>query len=109
MLDTGHVPEVWTKGFIVPIYKNKGSRDNPDNNSGITILSCMGKLFTTILNTRVNVFLESYGILGEEQAGFRKTYGINDHMFNLKCLIDLFLFRKNKLFCALIYRLQEGF
>ena len=68
----------------------------------ITILSCMGKLFTTILNTRINDFLESYGILGEEQAGFRKTYGTNDHLFNLKCLVDLFLFKKKKLFCAFI-------
>ena len=49
------------------------------------------------------MFLESYGILGEEQTGFRKTYGTNDHMFKLKCLIDLFLFKKKK------YRLQKGF
>ena len=52
----------------------------------------MGKLFMTILNTRIKDFLESYGILGEEQAGFRKKYGTNDHLFNLKCLVDLFLF-----------------
>ena len=102
VLNTCHVPEVWTKGFIVPIFKKKGSRENPDNYRGITILSCMGKLFTTILNTRINDFLESYGILGEEQAGFRKTYGTNDHLFNLKCLVDLFLFKKKKLFCAFI-------
>ena len=58
----------------------------------------MGKLFTSILNTRINCFLESYGILGEEQAGFRQTYGTNDHLFNLKCLVDLFLFKKKKYF-----------
>ncbi|MEW8548127.1 MAG: reverse transcriptase family protein, partial [Candidatus Thiodiazotropha sp.] len=102
VLDTGCVPEIWTKGFIVPIFKNKGSKENPDNYRGITILSCMGKLFTSILNARINDFLESYGILGEEQAGFRKTYGTNDHLFNLKCLIDLFLFKKKRLFCAFI-------
>ena len=48
VLNTGHVPEVWTKGFIVPIFKKKGSRENPDNYRRITILSCMGKLFATI-------------------------------------------------------------
>ena len=53
-----------------------------------------------------NMFLESYGILGEVKAGSRKNYGTNDHMFNLRCLIDLFLFKKKKLFCA--YRLQKG-
>ena len=55
-LNTDHVPEVWTKGFIVPIFKKKGSRENPDNYRGITILSCMGKLFTSFLNTRISVF-----------------------------------------------------
>ena len=46
--------------------------------------------------------MESYGILGEEQTGFRMTYGINDHLFNLKGLVDLFLFKKKKIFCDFI-------
>ena len=32
-------------------------------------------------------------VLAEEQAGFRKGYGTTHHIFNLKCLIDLYLFR----------------
>ena len=35
----------------------------------------MGKLFMAILNKRIIIFLETYGISGEEQAGFRKNYG----------------------------------
>jgi hypothetical protein len=46
--------------------------------------------------------LESLGLLCEEQAGFRKRYGTTDHIFNLKCLIDLYLFRRKKLYCAFI-------
>ena len=41
-------------------------------------------------------------LLCEEQAGFRKKYGTTDHIFNLKCIIDLYLFRGKKLFCAFI-------
>ncbi|MEW8548698.1 MAG: reverse transcriptase family protein, partial [Candidatus Thiodiazotropha sp.] len=102
ILDSGKMPETWTDGFIIPIYKNKGDIGNPDNYRGITILSCMGKLFTSILNQRINLFLEEYGILGEEQAGFRKHYGTTDHIFNLKCIIDLYLCKKKKLYCAFI-------
>ena len=62
----------------------------------------MGKLFTSILNKHINNFLETYGILGEEQAGFRKKYGTNDHIFNLKCPVALLLFKKKNMFCAFI-------
>ena len=41
-------------------------------------------------------------LLAEEQAGFHKGYGTTDHIFNLKCLIDLYLFRGKKLYCAFI-------
>ena len=43
-----------------------------------------------------------YGCIGEEQAGFRKSYSTLDHIFNMKCLIDLYLCKKQKLFCAFI-------
>jgi hypothetical protein len=59
-------------------------------------------LFTCILNYRLFNYLESLGLLCEEQAGFRKGYGTIDHIFNLKCLIDLYLFRRKKIYCAFI-------
>jgi hypothetical protein len=102
ILDKGLVPSSWSDGFIVPIYKNKGDCNNPDNYRGITILSCLGKLFTSVLNNRLNEFIVSYNLLGEEQAGFRKNYSTTDHMFNLKCLIDMYLCKKKRLFCAFI-------
>ena len=58
ILDTGVLPEAWLVGTIVPIYKNKGSKNVPGNYRPITILSCLGKLFTGILNDRINKFLE---------------------------------------------------
>ena len=42
-------------------------------------------------------------VLCEEQAGFRKGYSTKDHVFNLKCLADLYLHRSKRLFCAFIY------
>ena len=40
-------------GTIIPLYKNKGSRMDPDNYRGITLLSCVGKLFTAAINERL--------------------------------------------------------
>ena len=102
VLNNASIPEIWCKGVIFPIYKQKGDINNPDNYRGITILSCFGKLFTAILNTRLNIFLESSGILGEEQAGFRKKCSIVDHIFTLKMLVDFYLHKNKKLYCSFI-------
>ena len=102
VFNSGHVPDDWSQGIISPIYKVKGDRASPDNYRGIAILSCFGKLITAVLNNRLNKYLEDMIVLAEEQAGFRKGCGTTDHIFNLKCLIDLYLFRGRKLFCAFI-------
>ena len=53
ILDNGIVPTDWLKGNIIPIYKNKGHKEDPANYRPITLLSCIGKVFTSILNTRL--------------------------------------------------------
>ena len=67
------LPDLWLVGLI-PIYKNKGNAESPENYRPITILSCMGKLFTSILNTRLTKFLEGNHLLNPNQAGFRKKH-----------------------------------
>ena len=91
-----------TGQMISPIYKNNGDKTNLDNYSRIAILSCFRKLFTAALNNRLNYYLESMNILCEELAEFHKKYGTTDHSFDLKFIIDLYLFRGKKLYCAFI-------
>jgi hypothetical protein len=55
VLTTGHFSKIWAKGYIVPIFKS-GSRDDPSNYRGITIGSCLCKLFVKILNNRLGKF-----------------------------------------------------
>ena len=57
-LDTDIFPEQWSVGNIKPLYKNTGAKDNPNNCRGITILSCLGKLFSIFLNSRLLRFVE---------------------------------------------------
>ncbi len=101
-MDSGEIPEKWTLGAINPIYKNKGDENDADNYRGITLLSCLGKLFTSLLNERLNRFLEENKLLLENQAGFRKEHCITDHIFTLKSLIDIFLSNNRKLYCIFI-------
>ncbi|XP_063436376.1 uncharacterized protein LOC134717812 [Mytilus trossulus] len=46
---TGIIPESWVIGTIKTFYKNKGNKFDPKNYRPITIVSCVGKLFTSIL------------------------------------------------------------
>ena len=101
ILDTGHFPNQWSTGRIHPIYKNKGERENPANCRPITILGCLGKLFTSVLNERLNNCLEAF-LLNENQAGFRKQFSTLDHIFSLHALIEILKASKQKLFCCFI-------
>lgn len=102
IMDEGKFPSEWKVGMIVPIYKHKGDINDPSNYRGITLLSCLGKLFTSILNMRLNSFLEVNNILSGNQAGFRKNYSTMDHVFLFRGIIELFCRRKLNLFCAFI-------
>ena len=53
-----YVVNEYIKCNIKPIYKNKGNPLDPKNFRPITILSCLGKLFTAILNERLCRFSE---------------------------------------------------
>ena len=70
--ESGFVPEEWLIGLVKPIYKNKGDPTKPDNYRPITLLSCLGKVFTCILNNRLEAFASEINLLKENQAGFRR-------------------------------------
>ena len=102
VLDTGIIPSNWTIGVIKPLYKNKGDINDVNNYRGITLLSCIGKLFTSILNSRLYTFLTNEKILGNEQAGFRPKHSTLDHIFALHILSNYYIDRKKQLFCAFV-------
>ena len=76
------IPKDWAKGLIVPLYKERYPRV-PDNYRGITLLSVVGKLYTSVLNKRLSSWCEKSNVLSEEQAGFRADRCTVDHIFSL--------------------------
>ena len=98
IFDTWIIPDTWLNGVILPIYINKGDPSLPENYRPITILSCLGKLFTSVINNRLTKFVESNNLLSENQAGFRKGYSVTDHLFTLHSVIDYLRYRKKKQF-----------
>ena len=102
ILETGIVPDDWCTGFIIPLYKGKGSKDDVNNYRGIRTLSCLGILFTGAINHRLKEFLDRQNVIGPEQAGFKKDHSILDHIFVLKTVIDIYLSNKKRLYACFV-------
>ena len=58
----------------------------------------MGKVFTSVLNDRLNYFMESKNILKPNQKEFRENYNTSDHIFVLSSLIEYYKAKKEKLY-----------
>ena len=57
ILDTAIFPESWLIDIIKPNFKSKGDASMAENYRPKTIVSCMGRHFTAVLNNRLQMFL----------------------------------------------------
>ena len=87
ILSSGKYPTLWSFGLIVSIHK-MDDRSKAENYRFITLLSPLGKLFTSILNDRLYDYMTKKGILKAKQGSFKKRHGSVDSIFILKSLID---------------------
>ena len=56
--------------ILYPYSKTRGNKD-PKNYRPISILSCLGKLFTSILNKRLNAYSDEFLLINGSQIDFR--------------------------------------
>ena len=101
ILNSGSFPTQWATGVVVPIHK-KGDFDDPNNYRGITLISCFAKLFTSVLNKRLETWSKENDNSSDAQFGFKANHSTIDAVFILKFLIDQQLQTKKKLYCAFI-------
>ena len=102
VLNSGSVPDDWTLGIIKPIYKQKDDIKDPKNYRGISLISCICKLFTAILNKRLSEFVDVNNAIGEEQVGFRRSYSTLDHVVSLQSIIHLYLNKRKRIYCTFV-------
>jgi hypothetical protein len=103
ILDKGIIPESWGKGILIPIFKNKGSKSDPNSYRGVTLNSCINKMFSAVLNNRLTKFSNGFELITNAQAGFRKGFSTNDNIiFILHALISIYFSFGKKLFGSFI-------
>ena len=79
---------IWLKAIITPIPKNAMNDPNlPLSYRGISLLSCIGKVYSSLLNNRLSKFLDMTGIISDEQNGFRCKRSCEDHIYSLSSIV----------------------
>ena len=87
--------------IIIPLFK-KGNQNDPDNYGGISLCHISSKLYSSIINNRLQEWIEQNNLTGECQAGFKKDYSTVDHMFTLMAMIQKQFALNRKLYVAFI-------
>jgi potassium voltage-gated channel Eag-related subfamily H protein 8 len=86
-LRTGVVPSLWKKVIVVPILKADKDPTSTTSYRPISLTSTMGKTMERIINTRLNLVLETNNSIANEQAGFRTNRSTNEHIVKLSQFI----------------------
>ena len=76
--------------------------NDPNNYRGISLCDVTSKLYSSIINARLQEWVDDNNITGEFQAGFKCNYSTIDHIFTLMSCIQKQFFFKRKLYVAFI-------
>ncbi len=101
LFDKGVFPKTWTESLLLPLYK-KGDVNNTNNYRGIFLNNVSSKLYGSIINCRLQEWVEVNNITGEHQAGFKNDYSTIDHIFTLFAIIQKQFVNNRKLYVAFI-------
>jgi exonuclease III len=88
-MNSGVYPDNWCHGHIKPVYKS-GDKCNANNYRPITISSCFGKLFSSIINNRILSYLNNNSLMSNVQIGGVKGHRTTDHLLMLKGITELY-------------------
>ena len=76
----------------------------PHNYRCIAVANCFGKIFNSILKTRLDKFLAKHNVIHESQIGFSEKSRTSDHLFVLKCLVDKYIVEVKQCVCFVYFR-----
>ena len=102
ILIEGIYPDSWRNNLILPIFK-KGEISYPNNYRGIAISNGLGRLFSAIINSRIENFLRINHTIAVNQNGFKRGHRTDDNVFILQSIYNKYcLTKSSKLYVAFI-------
>ena len=101
--EKGMVPSTWQQSMIKPIPKGANKDPHvPLNYRGISLISCISKTYSALINNRIVKYCEMLGLFPDEQNGFRSNRSCEDHIFTLTSVLKNRIANKKSTFCAFI-------
>ncbi len=85
-LEEKKIPLSWKQSTTILIYK-KGSSDEPSNFRPIALMSCIYKLFTSILSSCISNFAVKEELISNEQKSAKPAEGCHEHSFTLQSVV----------------------
>lgn len=93
-------PKMVRRYYLTPGFLKKKKEPSMycKNYRSITLLSCLSKIFTSLLNDRLGNWSKAYNIITDAQFGSKAGYSTTDEIFILHWLISRSIAERNKLF-----------
>ena len=107
IMDSGIYPNSLEIDLIKPIDK-ENTTSKETNYKGISLSSCLGKLFNNLILNRLSKSFEELDLFYPHLMGFRPGMRTSNNIFVLKTLIDE-QFKKGKSLIAVLYIFQKHF
>ena len=74
LLYNGEIPNEWKKAQVTPVYKNKGSKQDPNNFRPISVIGHIPKLFEKLVDSQLREYLQSHSYITHSQSAFMKLF-----------------------------------
>ena len=97
ILANASYPLSWSKAKLFMLFK-KGSRQDPNNYRGISVINSVAKIFDMVLCKRLELWFKPF----REQAGAQKGRGCVEHIVTLRLLTDFAKKKRTKLFITFV-------
>jgi hypothetical protein len=99
-------PEALSTRVVHALFKG-GDASEFDNYRGIMVGPILAKLFTMILNKRLNEWVEQHGLCAKGQDRFRKNYYTTNQLFILQIIIKQSKAKKKPLYyCFMDFKME---
>ena len=94
-------PDKWAEGIITPVFK-KGDNNIASNYRAVVLVSCLAKIFTSMLNKRLYNWSYNCHLISEKQFGFQKNKSTVDCLFILQSLVQHSFSVGKSIYCSFI-------